>query len=137
VAAAVSQPDPIPTSGPAIADLVLADLTARKAEGIRRYGVPLQAHNGRDALQDAYEEALDLALYLRQAIEERRPADQPSVYKLDVEAGDTVVVECQRYLSRDALDRLAERIKTAMPDGCRVLVLDESLRVRSSAGGRD
>jgi len=28
--------------------------------------------NGRDALQDAYEEALDLACYLKQAIEERK-----------------------------------------------------------------
>jgi hypothetical protein len=31
----------------------------------------LQAFNGRDALRDAYEEALDLACYLRQAIAER------------------------------------------------------------------
>ena len=39
--------------------------------GIVRYGTPLQAHNGRDALVDAYQEALDLAVYLRQAIYER------------------------------------------------------------------
>lgn len=33
---------------------------------------PLEpAHNGRDALVDAYQEALDLTMYLRQAIEER------------------------------------------------------------------
>lgn len=31
----------------------------------------LQAFNGRDVLRDAYEEALDLATYLRQCIEER------------------------------------------------------------------
>jgi hypothetical protein len=31
----------------------------------------LQAHNGRDALLDAYQEALDLAIYLRQALAER------------------------------------------------------------------
>ena len=43
----------------------------RDAVGRAKYGVPLQAHNGRDALQDAYEEVLDLAVYLRQAIEER------------------------------------------------------------------
>ena len=36
------------------------------------HGTPLQAHNGRDPLVDAYQEALDLAVYLRQAIEERR-----------------------------------------------------------------
>ncbi len=56
----------------AIADLVAADVIERKAAGTAKYGVPLQAHNGRSALQDAYEEALDLACYLRQALEEAR-----------------------------------------------------------------
>ncbi|SRR6266536_588900 len=65
------QPPPAPNTGPAIADLVIADMTERKAIGIQRYGTPLQAHNGRDALIDAYQEALDLCCYLRQAIEER------------------------------------------------------------------
>ena len=51
--------------------LVLADLQARIAKGERDYGEPLTTHNGRDALWDAYEEALDLCLYLRQAIDER------------------------------------------------------------------
>lgn len=31
---------------------------------------PLQPHNGRNALIDAYQEALDLVVYLRQALEE-------------------------------------------------------------------
>ena len=51
--------------------LVLADLEQRVAKGAAEYGEPLTTHNGRDALQDAYEEALDQALYLRQALEER------------------------------------------------------------------
>jgi hypothetical protein len=54
-----------------VTDLVLADLHTRREQGTRAYGRPLTTHNGRDALRDAYEEALDLALYLRQAIEER------------------------------------------------------------------
>lgn len=56
-----------------ILPLVLADLSGRIAKGRAEYGEPLTTHNGRDALQDAYEEALDLALYLRQAIAERAP----------------------------------------------------------------
>jgi hypothetical protein len=52
-------------------ELVIADMDKRNQFGIEKYGTPLQAHNGRDALQDAYEEVLDLAVYLRQAIEER------------------------------------------------------------------
>jgi hypothetical protein len=51
--------------------MVIADIVARRQVGIQRYGTALQSHNGRDALQDAYEEALDLACYLRQAIAER------------------------------------------------------------------
>ncbi len=50
---------------------VRADLMAREQLGTARYGTALYPHNGRDALQDAYEEALDLACYLKQAIEER------------------------------------------------------------------
>jgi hypothetical protein len=54
-----------------VVDLVVADMQARKALGAQRYGVALQPFNGRDALRDAYEEALDLAMYLKQAIMER------------------------------------------------------------------
>lgn len=67
-----SQPLPLPNDRPAIQDLVIADILKRKELGIRRYGTPLQAGNGRNALLDAYEEALDLAVYLRQALEERK-----------------------------------------------------------------
>jgi len=65
------QPAPIVNDGPCIQDLVIQDMEGRKAVGLKRYGTLLQPFNGRDALRDAYEEALDLAQYLRQAIEER------------------------------------------------------------------
>ena len=64
------QPPPVQSSGD-IWRLVIDDMEQRRAVGIERYGVPLQAHNGRDALVDAYQEALDLCCYLRQTIEER------------------------------------------------------------------
>lgn len=67
----MSQPDPVPNDHPAVWDLVIADMRARDAKGRATYGTPLQPHNGRDALQDALEEALDLVAYLRQAIYER------------------------------------------------------------------
>lgn len=54
-----------------IMPLVMADIEARVAKGTKEYGEPLTSQNGRDALWDAYEEALDLAMYLRQAIVER------------------------------------------------------------------
>lgn len=62
---------PIRNAHPSVQSMVRADLDARESVGIARYGTPLQPNNGRDALRDAYEEALDLACYLRQAIAER------------------------------------------------------------------
>ena len=69
--ATAKQPTPTGTGKP-ILGMVLADLTNRALEGKEKYGEPLLAHNGHNALWDAYQEALDLAMYLRQAIEEQR-----------------------------------------------------------------
>lgn len=68
------QPLPVRNDAPDIQSQVIADIEARRLVGIERYGTALQPHNGRDALRDAYEEALDLAMYLKQAMVER---DQP------------------------------------------------------------
>ena len=68
--ATVKQPAPKGKGSP-ILGMVLADLTNRALEGKEKYGEPLLANNGRNALWDAYQEALDLAMYLRQAIEEQ------------------------------------------------------------------
>ena len=65
------QPMPEFNSNPIIQELVMDDMQSRLALGIQRYGTGLQAGNGRDMLQDAYEEALDLCVYLRGAIFER------------------------------------------------------------------
>ena len=65
------QPLPVRNNSIDIQTLVIQDIEERREIGIARYGTPLQAHNGRDALRDAYEEALDLTCYLRQLIEER------------------------------------------------------------------
>lgn len=65
------QPAPVANENPALWDLVIADMKGRDELGKSRYQTRLQARNGRDMLRDAYEEALDLAVYLRGAIEER------------------------------------------------------------------
>lgn len=66
------QPAPLRNASTPIWDLVIADMRERDHVGRQRYGTPLQANNGRDALVDAYQECLDLAVYLRQVIEERQ-----------------------------------------------------------------
>lgn len=73
------QPPPIKNEHPAIVDLVVEDMVERKRIGTERYGTPLQPFNGRDALVDAYQEALDLVMYLRQAIYERANPLPPGV----------------------------------------------------------
>lgn len=67
----INQPTPVPNRRPLIHGVVIGDLRERQQLGAQRYGTPLQPFNGRDALWDAYEEVLDLAVYLRQAIWER------------------------------------------------------------------
>jgi hypothetical protein len=69
------QPKPNKNSMPAAWDLVLADIAKRDKFGEAKYGTRLQPFNGRDGLQDAYEEALDLVVYLRLCIYERDHAN--------------------------------------------------------------
>lgn len=57
--------------GPDIVELVKNDLELRAVIGKRKYGERLKPNNGRDALVDAYQESLDLCVYLRQVIVER------------------------------------------------------------------
>ena len=62
------QPPPIANDRPGVWSLVIKDMQARDQLGRERYGVPLQPGNGRDALVDAYHEALDGLAYSKQAI---------------------------------------------------------------------
>lgn len=87
----MGQPEPVKNKRPAVWDIVvhemgqlslanpqqrdiitkvIADIEARDKNGIAKYGTRLQPFNGRDALWDAYEEALDKAVYTRQALYE-------------------------------------------------------------------
>ena len=56
---------------PAVWDLVMQDMKQRDEAGVVKYNTRLQPFNGRDVLVDSYQEALDLCVYLRQAIYER------------------------------------------------------------------
>lgn len=108
------QPAPIANASTAIIDLVLADvrdplvaadLRARAEVGRERYGVYLQAHNGRDALRDAYEKALDLVMYLRQTQQEEARDYEKWAIGSDV-------IEALRLASR-------LRARIAAREGCR------------------
>lgn len=53
------------------ADLLISQMEDSKTVGMQRYGSALQTFNGRDALQDAAEEARDLYVYLNSLIQAR------------------------------------------------------------------
>jgi hypothetical protein len=114
VAEIVDQPAPVPNERPAIADLVLADVAERKRLGVERYGVALQAGNGRDALVDGYQEALDLVMYLRQAIEER---DQAARFA----TGGLLPVGARLHIGEDGCTLLVPAV-TGLPADARVEV---------------
>jgi hypothetical protein len=65
------EPKPIPNDGPSMHDLVSDDLQTRKSYGLAKYDSLLQAFNGRNFLQDIYEEMQDGIVYLRGALEEQ------------------------------------------------------------------
>lgn len=67
-----SQPKPVrDIRSRSVTDAVIADMQFRRGQGIQKYGTELLSHNGRDSLVDAYQEALDLAVYLKQCLMER------------------------------------------------------------------
>ncbi len=58
------------SDGPDITNLVMDDLDLRAKKGVETYGKRLKPSNGRNALIDAYQEALDLGVYLKQRLVE-------------------------------------------------------------------
>ena len=65
------QPDPIPNDRTPVWDALYARMRARDAFGVRKYGVRLRPFDGRRTLEDAIDEALDLAVYLEKERQER------------------------------------------------------------------
>lgn len=78
---------------------VIEDIDARKQVGLERYGTLLQAFNGRDALMDAYQEALDLVVYQRQVLEEK--PENPRVRFTYEQALDICVILRKTIEERD------------------------------------
>lgn len=84
---ATDQVAPTPNDRPFIQDLVIADIEKRKQHGITKYGTALQSGNGRDTMLDAYEEALDLCIYLRGVLDEDQ-ADKKCRASIEVTTAD-------------------------------------------------
>lgn len=65
------QPAPVVNEHSPIVPQVIEDLNTRAVAGRLKYGTTLQPFNGRDPARDAYEEAQDMTLYLKQFVIER------------------------------------------------------------------
>lgn len=63
---------PTPNDKPALWDLVIEDMRQRDEFGTQKYNTRLQPNNGRSFLVDAYQELLDLAVYVRGELYERQ-----------------------------------------------------------------
>lgn len=83
---------------------VIADMVERRSVGIERYGTPLQRWNGRNAANDAYQEVLDLAVYLRQFVTERQILAQLAA--LVRNGYDAPVDSVAKEAGRASLDKL-------------------------------
>lgn len=129
-------PPPQASTSPAMWDLVRADIEERDRVGQQRYGTRLQANNGRDALVDAYQEALDLVVYLRQVIYERDIKPDNHVYADGLhpsDAGYTVALPRHEELreerdrlrrERDLFGQMAEELRESLKQcGARNLAL--------------
>ena len=80
----MSQSNPKPGTRvvyPTAKALFSAMLRERYESGLVTYGTPLMSENGRDALQDAMEECLDLWMYLVQLWLERKDKENPFLTK--------------------------------------------------------
>lgn len=67
----VPEPIPVKNDFPAVWDLVIKDMQDRDKMGQEKYNTRLQPFNGRNNLVDAYQELLDLTVYLRSFIFEQ------------------------------------------------------------------
>ncbi len=107
--AALPQRLPQPGDG-RILDYVIQDFQDRAEKGRAKYGTYLQAHNGRNALVDGYQEASDLVMYLRQQIVEREEETEMLKQVLALvgpRMSDHAIIQC-RSLLRLILERRTE-----------------------------
>lgn len=100
----VGAPQPAPVGGNSddpVFVLVMQDLASRARVGKTKYGTYLYPFNGRNALIDAYQEQLDGAQYIRQAIYEMDRVRDAARQILDLLAHSDIVVKANSQESAD------------------------------------
>lgn len=87
-----------------VANYTIKNMEERRRLGIERYGTPVQPFNGRDALVDAYQESLDLLVYLKQCECEMGESD-PTGYDAK---SNLYVIQSMIVQAKDICDELGE-----------------------------
>jgi hypothetical protein len=83
-------PEPMPVRGPGgveITPLVIKDMQARDTMGRSKYGGPLVTNDGRDSLNDLYQEILDAAVYCKKLeleLNEERKSRQMAIERIEI-----------------------------------------------------
>ncbi|MGW9067852.1 hypothetical protein ACWGQT_00170 [Streptomyces yangpuensis] len=80
---------PLPhEGGEPVQERLIGMIKERRTLGIQRYGRPLETFNGRNAVQDALDEALDLATYLTQVRMEQEARQKGVAQALSLHTAD-------------------------------------------------
>lgn len=116
-------------NGEDVTERVIADLSQRKESGTRKYGQPLRAFNGRNALIDAYQESLDLTVYLRQRIIEDGKSAPP--HDPRIRTTSVIAVRLIQKMGGDHMVAAAARVSISAENALQCL---DSDKVRESAG---
>jgi len=91
------EPMPKPGKKSVLID-VMTDLLHRDQIGRKKYGTSLKTFNGRNGLKDAYQEALDMVMYLKQCLleveskKESEAADIQIVIDDSIHPGETNII---------------------------------------------
>ena len=119
----MSEQQPMPTPGsanvtPVAVETFLRILAQQTAKGAATYGTELQANNGRNAVQDALEEAVDLFQYLVQikmemAALSRRNADLVAAFDDRLQALQAERNRLRQQLADLESERIALRLRGA------------------------
>jgi hypothetical protein len=90
-----------------VVDRVIIDMRERDRVGRARYGTPLTSGNGRDNLVDAYQESLDLAVYIAAELDEHSIGPETNLDGLGGAAITATVrwrLHCLQQLFHDAVN---------------------------------
>ena len=71
------------------------DLKARNALGWLTHGGPMFVHNMRDPIREAYEEALDLVVYLRQSLARTHSSSIEYAFKKALQLAEFLKIELE------------------------------------------